>query len=238
MKDYSRLIDRDNIPRHVAIIMDGNGRWAKRRSLPRVEGHRRGAQVIESLMDTAIDLGIEVVSLYAFSTENWSRPKDEIAGIWRLLGMFFEANIDTIMKKGVLLRHSGSMKHLPASTRRIIEDSVARTRGNRVITLNFCLNYGGRQELVDAVNAWTASRKPGEKLTERSFGRHLYTAGLPDVDLLIRTSGEHRISNFLLWQIAYAEMIFTRVLWPDFGPRHLYRMIYEYQQRDRRFGGL
>jgi undecaprenyl diphosphate synthase len=238
MKEYARLIDRDRVPRHVAIIMDGNGRWAKKRSLPRVEGHRRGAQVIESLMDTAIGLGIGVVSLYAFSTENWSRPKDEIAGIWRLLEMFFEANIEKIKKKGVRLRHSGSMRHLPASTRRIIEDSVGQTRNNRIITLNFCLNYGGRQELLDAVNGWAASRKHGEKLSERSLERHLYTSGLPDVDLLIRTSGEHRISNFLLWQVAYAEMIFTRVLWPDFKPRHLYRMIYEYQQRDRRFGGL
>ncbi len=238
MKDYTSLIDRDRVPHHVAIIMDGNGRWAKKRSLPRVEGHRRGAQVIESLMDTAIDLGIGVVSLYAFSTENWSRPKDEIAGIWKLLEMFFEANIEKIKKKGVLLRHSGSMRHLPASTRRIIEDSIGQTRGNRAITLNFCLNYGGRQELLDAVNGWAASRRPGDKITERALERHLYTAGLPDVDLLIRTSGEHRISNFLLWQVAYAEMIFTRVLWPDFKPRHLYQMIYEYQQRDRRFGGL
>ncbi|TAL31761.1 MAG: di-trans,poly-cis-decaprenylcistransferase [Spirochaetes bacterium] len=237
-RDYQSLLDRTRIPSHVAIIMDGNGRWATRRGLSRLEGHRRGAQVVESLMDAALELGIKVVSLYAFSTENWSRPREEIRGLWKLLELFFESNIEKLKKRGIRVRHTGSEKHLPADTLEVIRRAVRDTRRNKKIVLNFCLNYGGRQEIVDAVNAWAAKRGDSEKMTAEKMRRHLYSPDLPDVDLLIRTSGEYRLSNFLLWQLAYAELVFVKVLWPDFGARHLYRTIYEYQNRERRFGGL
>ncbi|MEW6526933.1 MAG: isoprenyl transferase [Spirochaetota bacterium] len=236
---YKRKIDYGNIPKHVAIIMDGNGRWAKRRGLPRIEGHRQGAETIERCMDTAIELGIKVVSLYAFSTENWSRPKEEINGLWNLLESFFEKKLNTIIEKGVQVRHSGSLKELPVNVQRIITDAVEKSKNNSRIILNFCLNYGGRHEIIHAVNEWL-QKKPSHELslTSEVFERYLYTKGLPDVDLLIRTSGEYRISNFLLWQIAYAELVFMKVLWPDFNEKHLYQAIYEYQHRERRFGGL
>jgi undecaprenyl diphosphate synthase len=236
---YKRKIDYTNIPRHVAIIMDGNGRWAKKRGLPRIEGHRRGAETIERCMDTAIELGINVVSLYAFSTENWSRPKEEINGLWNLLESFFEKKLNIIIEKGVQLRHSGSLKELPVNVQRIITEAVEKSKNNSTIILNLCLNYGGRHEIIHAVNEWI-QKKPSHELslTPEIFESYLYTKGLPDVDLLIRTSGEYRISNFLLWQIAYAELVFMKVLWPDFNEKHLYQAIYEYQHRERRFGGL
>ncbi len=238
MKDYLDLLDRKRMPAHVAIIMDGNGRWAEKRSLPRAEGHRKGAQAVERLMDAALSLGLKVVSLYAFSTENWSRPKIEIKALWRLLEEFFGTNLEKIKRKGIRIRHSGSLDHLPPATRAIIQRSVRETEGNRRIILNFCLNYGSRQEIIGAVNRWADGRKAGEKMTADKMVRFLDTAGLPDVDLLIRTSGESRVSNFLLWQIAYAELLFVKVLWPDFSPRHLYRAICEFQKRERRYGGL
>ncbi|NTV81403.1 MAG: di-trans,poly-cis-decaprenylcistransferase, partial [Candidatus Aminicenantes bacterium] len=188
--------------------------------------------------ETDISLGLKVVSLYAFSTENWSRPKIEINALWRLLEEFFGTNLEKIKQKGIRIRHSGSLDHLPPATRAIIQRSVRETEGNRRIILNFCLNYGSRQEIVGAVNRWADGRKAGEKMTADTMVRFLDTAGLPDVDLLIRTSGESRVSNFLLWQIAYAELLFVKVLWPDFSPRHLYRAIYEFQKRERRYGGL
>lgn len=238
MKNYKSLIDPERIPVHVAIIMDGNGRWAKRKSLPRIEGHRRGSEVIEPLMDTALSVGIKIVSLYAFSTENWARPKSEIEGLWSLLEYFFKSKIEKIKKKGIRIKHSGSLKNLPSTSRKIISSAIEETRSNSNIILNFCLNYGGRQEIVYAVNNWLEKKKSGEKLTIDKMDKYLYTSELPDVDLLIRTSGEFRISNFLLWQSAYAEMVFLEVLWPDFKPYHLYKAIYEYQRRERRFGGL
>ncbi|MCX8123227.1 MAG: isoprenyl transferase [Spirochaetes bacterium] len=237
--NYKKKIDYTNIPHHVAIIMDGNGRWAKRRGLPRIEGHRRGAEVIERCMDTALQLGIKVVSLFAFSTENWSRPKEEINGLWNLLESFFEKKLNTIIEKGVQVRHSGSLKELPPNVQRIITQAVEKSKDNSKIILNFCLNYGGRHEIIHAVNEWLQKRHSEElSLTPETFEQYLYTHDLPDVDLLIRTSGEYRISNFLLWQIAYAELVFMKVLWPDFNEKHLYQAIYEYQHRERRFGGV
>ena len=238
MKDYRSLLKSKPVPSHVAIIMDGNGRWAKKKSLSRSEGHRMGAEIIEPLMDSAIDLGINAVSLYAFSTENWSRPAIEVRGLWSLLEDFFTKKIERIKSRGIRIRHSGSFSRLPASTKRIIEKSVADTEKNKKITLNFCINYGGRQEIIGAVNKWKKDAGRDAVLTEKKLERYLYTAGLPQVDLLIRTSGEFRISNFLLWQLAYTEMVFMDVLWPDFTPNHLHKAVYEYQQRDRRFGGL
>jgi undecaprenyl diphosphate synthase len=238
MKNYKSLIDPKRIPTHVAIIMDGNGRWAKKKSLPRIEGHRMGSEVIEPLMDTALSIGIKIVSLYAFSTENWARPKSEIEGLWSLLEYFFKSKIEKIKKKGIRIIHSGSLKNLPPTSRKIISSAIEETNKNRNVILNFCLNYGGRQEIVYAVNNWLEKKRTGEKLTVDKLDKYLYTSELPDVDLMIRTSGEFRISNFLLWQSAYAELVFLEVLWPDFKPYHLYKAIYEYQKRERRFGGL
>ncbi len=238
MKDYKRLIDPKKIPDHVAIIMDGNGRWAKSRSLPRIEGHRMGSEVIEPLMDAALSLGIKVISLYAFSTENWARPRAEIQGLWNLMESFFTSKIEKIKERGIRIKHSGSLKDLPASSQRNVTNAIEETKHNKKIVLNFCLNYGGRQEIVHAVNRWLEKRRSSEKVTLKKLSAHLYTADLPDVDLLIRTSGEYRISNFLLWQSAYAEFIFLKVLWPDFKPYHLYKSVYEYQQRERRFGSI
>ena len=238
MKDYKHLINKKKVPAHVAIIMDGNGRWAKKQSLSRAEGHRRGAEAIEPLMDAAIGLGIKAVSLYAFSTENWRRPRLEVLGLWKLLDYFFTNKIDVINSRGIRVRHSGLRERLPVSTLETIRRAVEKTKHNRALELNFCVNYGGRQEILGAVNAHIASAKSGGPITVRELEKGLFTAGMPEVDLLIRTGGESRISNFLLWQIAYAELIFMNVLWPDFKPRHLYRAVYDFQQRERRYGGL
>lgn len=238
MKDYKALIDQQKIPRHIALIMDGNGRWAEKRKLPRMEGHRRGAEVIEPLADAAIGLGVEVLSLYAFSTENWSRPASEVQGLWNLLELYFESQREKIRKKGIRIVLSGTMGRLADRTRKIIDIMKKETRQNRTLTMNFCINYGGQQEIVDAVNGWLKTRKGEEALTPARLARHLYVPQLPPVDLMIRTSGEYRISNFLLWQLAYAELIFLKVLWPDFKPGDLYKAVYEFQNRERRFGGL
>ncbi|HPF05188.1 MAG TPA: isoprenyl transferase [Spirochaetota bacterium] len=228
----------DAVPYHVGIIMDGNGRWAKQRNLSRGEGHKRGADIIEPVMDCAMDLGIKVVSLYAFSVENWSRPVTEVKGLWELLEYFFSTKLEKIKSKNIQIRHSGSLAKLPPSTKKTILKAIDETKDNSRAVLNFCVNYGGRQEIVKAVNEWTENAKPGEKITEKKLEKYLYTAGLPDPDLLIRTSGEYRISNFLLWQLAYAELYFTDVLWPDFGPEDLQKAVTEFQKRERRYGGL
>jgi undecaprenyl diphosphate synthase len=231
-------IDLKKVPAHVAVIMDGNGRWARKRSLPRSEGHRKGADVIEKLTDAAVELGIRYVSIYAFSTENWSRPKSEINGLWKLLEYFFQTRLEVLSKKGVRITHSGSTKRLPQFVRKLISESVENTRKNKTIVLNLCLNYGGRQEIIDAVNEWLPLRKGKEIINESKLRKHFYCPEIPDVDLLIRTSGESRISNFLMWQCAYAEFIFMNVLWPDFTKNNVYQAVFQYQQRQRRFGGL
>lgn len=231
-------IKPEAVPRHVGIIMDGNGRWAKQRKLSRGEGHKYGADVIEPVMDCAIELGIKAVSLYAFSVENWARPVTEVRGLWDLLEYFFSTKLETIKSKGIQVRHSGSLARLPGSTKKAILRAVDETKGNRKVVLNFCVNYGGRQEIIKAVNDWADNAKPDEKISEKKLEKHLFTAGLPELDLMIRTSGEYRISNFLLWQLAYAELYFTDVLWPDFGPDELRKAVIEFQKRERRYGGL
>lgn len=238
MKKYKDLIKPEPVPAHVGIIMDGNGRWAQERGLPRKEGHKMGAEVIEPLMDCAISIGIKKVSLYAFSVENWSRPVTEVRGLWELLEKFFKNKIDVIKEKNIRIQHSGSLKKLPPSTGKAIRESIEKTSSNKGIILNFCINYGGRQEIVDSVNNWLNVRKKDEKITEKKLSSLLYSTGYPDLDLLIRTSGEYRISNFMLWQMAYAEMVFTDVLWPDFKDEDLYRAVWEFQNRERRYGGL
>ena len=238
MTEKKVLLQPEPIPRHVGIIMDGNGRWAKLRNISRSEGHKAGADVIEPLMDCAIELGIKAVSLYAFSVENWIRPVSEIRGLWDLLEYFFSNKLETIKGKKIQIRHSGSLSKLPPSTRKTIRKAVEETAMNKGLILNFCVNYGGRQEIVRAVNDWSSKAGSGEKLTEKKLEKYLYTAGMPELDLLIRTSGEYRISNFLLWQLAYAELVFTDVLWPEFKPEDLYSAVAEYQKRERRYGGI
>ncbi|MDY6969898.1 MAG: polyprenyl diphosphate synthase [Spirochaetota bacterium] len=237
MKLYKWLIDTEKIPEHVAIIMDGNRRWAEKRSLPKLEGHKRGADVIESLMEITLNLGIKVVSLYAFSTENWLRSKSEVDGLWNIMASLFRAKKDKINENGIRVVFSGTEKRLPPSIKSAMRDIVEITKSNKRIILNFCINYGGRQDIVDSVNRWAEKRKGNEKITIKKLENNLYTSGLPDIDLMLRTGGEYRISNFLLWQLSYAEFIFMKVLWPDFKPYHLYKAIYQYQKRERRFGG-
>lgn len=231
-------IDKSNVPRHIGVIMDGNGRWATKRGLDRTEGHKAGAKVIERLMDAALELNIECVSLYTFSTENWSRPVYEVKALWELLIGFFEEKLPVMIEKKVRIVHSGFEKKLPAKVLNTIREAQDRTAKNRGMVMNFCLNYGSRQEMIQAFNLWDENRKPGEKLTEKKFEKFLDSSGLPDVDLMIRTSGEQRISNFMLWQNAYAEFIFMKVLWPDFKANDLYKAVIEYQKRNRRYGGL
>ena len=238
MKDYKKLLDYANIPAHIGIIMDGNGRWANKQTKSRVEGHKRGSEIIEPILKAGIEVGVKALSLYAFSIENWSRPKDEISGLWDLFEYFFNAKIDVLKNNGIKVIHSGSQKRLPLRIKKLLTHVISETSNNKSITLNLCLNYGGRQEIVEGVNRWLSERKNREEFTLNKMEKYLYTAGLPETDIIIRTSGEYRISNFLLWQLAYAEFIFTDVLWPDFKPEHLYEAIYDYQQRERRFGGL
>lgn len=238
MKDYKKMLNLSKIPAHIGIIMDGNGRWAEKRSRSRGDGHRHGSEVIEPVMLACIELGVKAVSLYAFSYENWSRPKTEILELWKLFEYFFNTKLDVLVSRGIKVIHSGSTKRLPSKIKELLNDTIKKTAGNKKITLNLCINYGGRQEIIEGVNKWLAGRKPDEKFTAKKMESHLYTASLPEPDMIIRTSGEFRISNFLLWQSAYAEFVFTDVLWPDFTRLEFYKAIYDYQQRERRFGNI
>ena len=228
-------LDTSRLPRHIAIIMDGNGRWAKKRGLPRAFGHREGAKVVKEIVTACAQLGIEVLTLYAFSTENWARPKAEIAGLMRILEAYLKRELHTFMENNVRLRVIGDISALPEKPVTALRKVLSATEKNTGMQLNLALNYGGRQELVDGIN--NALKNGATYVTEKIISDNLYTAGQSDPDLLIRTSGEMRISNFLLWQAAYAEFVVTPVLWPDFNKKHLYNAISEYQTRERRFGG-
>ena len=230
------------VPRHVAIIMDGNGRWAKKRLLPRVAGHRKGIEAAKAVVRAAGDLGIEVLTLYAFSSENWRRPAEEVNDLMGLLRRFIASDIDELAAKGVRLRVIGDYRALAPDLVSLIDDAVARTADNRSTTLVIALNYGSQAELL-AVTKTLARRVRDEALdpdaiTTESIDALLDTAGLPPLDLLVRTSGEQRLSNFLLWQAAYAEMMFVDTLWPDYGAAELAAAVTEYGARERRFGGL
>jgi undecaprenyl diphosphate synthase len=234
-------IDPSKMPRHIAVIMDGNGRWAKRRMLPRIAGHRAAIDAVKDVVDSCIELKIDILTLFAFSTENWDRPKPEVDGLMELLANI--ANTDETKRyvDKVLFRAIGRLNGLPRSIRDVLAESMERTKNNGGLVLNLAVNYSGRADIVDAVRALlrdAASNRlpPVEKIDEKLFEKYLYTAGLPDPDLLIRTSGELRISNFLLWQIAYTELWITPVLWPDFRRATLLEAIVDYQKRDRRFG--
>ncbi|MBM3246119.1 MAG: isoprenyl transferase [Candidatus Omnitrophica bacterium] len=236
------MIDKNNIPKHVAIIMDGNGRWAKEKGLPRTAGHRAGIDRIKEIVNAARELGIQAITFFAFSTENWSRPKTEVNMLMRSLGNFLERQIKDLDKDNIRFRVIGREHPLPKYLLAKIKESENKTKDNNGLTVVLALNYGARQEIIDAVKK-LSSRALGGKtdlndLEAEDFGRYLYTAGLPDPDLLIRTSGEMRISNFLLWQLSYAELYFPRVYWPDFKKEDLEEAIEVYQKRERRFGGI
>jgi undecaprenyl diphosphate synthase len=229
-------------PNHVAIIMDGNGRWAKARGLPRVAGHRRGADAVRRVVRGAGELGIPVLTLFAFSTENWTRPADEVNDLMGLLRHYLRNELDELHKNGAKLRVIGNREGLAADIVRDISDAENMTRGNSRIDVNICINYGARAEILQATRSLARQVATGElsadRIDEDLFEGELLTAGVPDPDLLIRTSGEQRISNFMLWQCAYAELVFVDTLWPDFGKEHLEQAIAEFRRRERRYGGV
>ena len=232
-------IDPDRLPAHIAIIMDGNGRWAKRRNLPRVAGHKAGIDPVRITVETCARLGLRALTLYAFSVENWKRPRAEVEMLWRLLRLYLRAELPDMARNDIRFNAIGRIEALPDFVRAELEETVRATAGNRGLELNLAINYGGRAELVDAVKALIEdSRRRDIVIDEEAIAARLYTAGTPDPDLLIRTSGEMRVSNFLLWQIAYAELYVTDTLWPDFNRAELLRAIADFQKRERRFGGI
>jgi undecaprenyl diphosphate synthase len=233
-----RQVDFDRLPAHVAIIMDGNGRWASGRFLPRVEGHRAGINAVRDVVETSARLGIRVLTLYAFSVENWKRPAGEVSTLMSLLKRYLRSELDTLLRNNIRFGVIGRPDALAPDIQQELADAEARTAGNTGLVFNIALNYGGRAEIVDAARRALAQGMAPEALDEATFASLLYTGGQPDPDLLIRTSGELRISNFLLWQIAYAEIWFTDTLWPDFRCRHLLEAIVDFQKRDRRYGGI
>jgi undecaprenyl diphosphate synthase len=231
-------IDLTRLPRHVAVIMDGNGRWAKKRFLPRVAGHRAGVEAVRATVDTSARLGIEVLTLYAFSVENWKRPAYEIEALMTFLKEYLRKEIDSLDRNNIRFQTIGRTHELDESVQFELRSAIHQTANNTGLILNVALNYGGRVELLDAVRALVAAGKPPEEITEAAISQQLYTNNLPDPDLMIRTSGEMRISNFLLWQLAYSEIYVTDVLWPDFRRPHFFEAIIDFQKRERRYGGL
>jgi len=232
-------LDLDRLPRHIAVIMDGNGRWAQKRHLPRVAGHRAGTQSARTTIETCARLHVEALTLYAFSVENWRRPKAEIEFLMRLLREYLRKEMPLIQKNNIRMRFLGRPDELPEGVQRDTREATDATAGNTGMVLSIALNYGGRAEIVDAMNAILAERNGNRSaITEDELTKHLYTASLPDPDLLIRTSGEMRVSNFLLWQIAYAEIFVTETLWPDFNRARLLEALLEFQKRERRYGGI
>jgi len=226
------------LPKHVAFIMDGNGRWAEQRRLPRLEGHRAGVENVRPVIKSLNEHGIEYVTLYAFSTENWSRPEDEVSGLLRLLEEVIAKEARELHKNGVKIRHIGRLEGLSRRLQQSIKRAVRLTENNTRMTIGVAFNYGGRAEILDAVRHLIAEGVPPRDIDEKLFGDYLYTAGFPDVDMVIRTGGEIRTSNFLVWQAAYSEYYFTPVLWPDFNEEELEKALLTYSQRQRLFGGL
>nr|WP_315244445.1 isoprenyl transferase [uncultured Flavobacterium sp.] len=233
-------IDKTNLPQHLAIIMDGNGRWAKQQGFLRAFGHENGTKSVKETIKTCAKLGIGFLTLYAFSTENWNRPKLEVQALMKILVNSLRKELTTLQENNIRLNAIGNLDKLPKSAQKELMDVIEKTKNNTRLTLTLALSYGSREELVNAVRIISDKVKNNiislDTIDDSIINEHLYTQNLPDVDLLIRTSGEHRISNFLLWQIAYAELYFTDVLWPDFKEQHLYEAIISYQKRERRFG--
>lgn len=224
------------VPTHVAIIMDGNGRWAQSRGFPRLMGHRQGVENIRPILNASVEFGIKYLTIYAFSTENWDRPLDEVRGLMTILEQTIQRETPELHKNGVRIRHLGRMDGLSKHLQKLIADAVALTANNEQLTLNVAFNYGGRAEIIDAVKRIVADGIPVEAIDEKLFTRYLYTGETPDPDLVIRTAGEMRLSNYLIWQSAYAEYYSTPTYWPDFGKAELYQALEAYNQRDRRFG--
>jgi undecaprenyl diphosphate synthase len=234
----ARQVNFDRLPAHIAVIMDGNGRWAAQRHLPRVEGHRAGIDSVRDIVETSARLGIQVLTLYAFSVENWKRPAAEVSTLMLLLKRYLRSELNTLLRNDIRFKVVGRMEDLARDIQGELRDAEDKTAANHGMLFNIALNYGGRAEIVEAVKRVIADGVPARALDEARFASYLYTAGQPDPDLLIRTSGEMRVSNFLLWQIAYAEIWVTDTLWPDFRKRHLLEAIVAYQKRDRRYGGI
>ena len=241
-EELKAMLDRDRMPRHVAIIMDGNRRWAKQRGLPVLQGHRAGSRATRQVVEACVELGIPILTLYAFSTENWRRPSLEVQALLHLIEVTLKKERDELNANGVRVRHIGSKEGLPESLVRTLEETEEMTRNNSTLLLNVAINYGGRNELVRAVHSIAQKIKSGllkpEDIDESVISAHLDTDGLPDPDLLIRTGNEWRISNFLLWQIAYTELYVTPTLWPDFNKREFLLALIDFQRRERRFGGI
>ncbi len=236
-------VDPERIPRHIAVIMDGNGRWANQRNLPRVAGHKAGMTAVRGVIEQCARMGVGAVTLYAFSVENWKRPRTEVETLWRLLRFYVDHELPKLAENGIRIRTMGRTEALPRDVERDLQRCVTATSANRGMIVNIAINYGGRTEIVDAVNRALAEAKAQGiadqlEFSETLIEQHLYSKGLPDPDLLIRTSGEMRISNFLLWQLAYTEIYVTSTYWPDFGLRDLLEAILDFQKRDRRFGGV
>jgi undecaprenyl diphosphate synthase len=234
----AREVNFERLPAHIAVIMDGNGRWAAQRHLPRVEGHRAGIDAVRETVETAARLGIRVLTLYAFSVENWKRPPTEVSTLMLLLKRYLRSELNTLLRNDIRFRVIGRTEDLAPDVQDELQQAIDRTASNGGMLFNIALNYGGRAEIVDAARRVIAAGIRPEDLDERRFASFLYTAGQPDPDLLIRTSGEMRVSNYLLWQIAYAEIYVTDTLWPDFRRRHLLEAVLAYQKRERRYGGI
>ena len=236
LTELRELIDPHKLPRHIAIIMDGNGRWAQRRGMPRVFGHKRGAERVRNVVELSRKLGIEVLTLYAFSDENWGRPRQEVSFLMDMLGGYLRSEIATMRANGIRFRTIGRTERLPQTAKKWVDKAMSETEENTGLILNLALSYGGRGEILQAIRRMIEAGELPDELREEHLSAHLDTAGLPDPDLIIRTSGERRISNFLLWQAAYAELYFTDVLWPDFDEKELLLSLVDYQKRHRRFG--
>ncbi|MED4602716.1 isoprenyl transferase [Paenibacillus validus] len=241
-EEAASALDSDNIPNHVAVIMDGNGRWAQKRGLPRVAGHHSGMKNVKKITMAANHIGVKVLTMYAFSTENWKRPKEEVEYLMKLPLEFFPKEIEELIANNVRIRMTGWPEGLPDYTLKTVQDAIDKTKHNTGLILNFALNYGSRKEMLSGIQRLAQDAKDGKvnpaEINEHLFSRYLLTDPLPDPDLLIRTSGELRISNFMLWQLAYSELWFTDLCWPEFTEPHFYEAIQEYQRRARRYGGL
>lgn len=242
IESFKEKIDKSKLPNHVAIIMDGNGRWAKKRLLPRTAGHKEGMERVKEIVEVAADIGIKYLSLYAFSTENWKRPEKEIKGLMNLLVQYLRSELNTLHKNNIKVQALGDISKLPSQPRMEVEKAIKKTKNNNKMILNIALNYGGRDEIIEATKKILKDIEMGkmdiEELNVNTFKEYLYTKNQPDPDLLIRPSGELRISNFLLYQIAYTEFCFYDIYWPDFREEHFYKAIIDYQKRDRRYGGI
>lgn len=233
-----KISELTKIPLHVAIIMDGNGRWAAQRGLPRLAGHRAGTENLRTIISAAADFGVKYISFYAFSTENWKRPDGEVKGLMRLLSEFIDREMMKLHEQGARLLHIGHLEGLGPTLEKKVRDAIELTRDNKTITVTLAFNYGGRDEIITAIKQMLSEDIPTDEVNEDLVSKYMFTAGIPDPDLVIRTSGEQRTSNFLTWQSVYSEWAFPKAYWPDFGKEALLETLIEYSQRDRRFGGI